>query len=215
MTDTRAMAATVAKGVCFGFLAICLSLQQTFAADFQNKSESPESQHLASWIIDSGDNGKMPFVIVDKRNARVLVFDAGGRLRGAAPALLGLTRGDDIVPGIGKRKLSTIRPSERITPSGRFVAALGHILNGQEVLWVDYDAGIAIHRVVTSDAKEHRAHRLTSPTVLDNRISYGCINVPVKFYESVVSPAFRGTNGIVYVLPETRSGETAFARYGH
>ncbi|TAM08955.1 MAG: hypothetical protein EPN67_01855 [Pusillimonas sp.] len=158
----------------------------------------------------------MPFVIVDKKNARVLVFNARGQLRGSAPALLGLTRGDDIVPGIGNQKLSTIRPDERITPSGRFVAGLGHILSGQEVLWVDYDAGIAIHRVVTSNAKEHRAQRLASPTVLDNRISYGCINVPAKFYENVVSPAFRKTNGVVYVLPETRSGAIAFfAQYGH
>lgn len=215
MTDRSMIAATVAKGVRFGLLAMCFSLQQTFAADVQNKSESAESQHLAKWIADSGDNGKMPFVIVDKRNARVLVFGADGRLRGAAPALLGLTRGDDIVPGIGKRRLATIRPNERITPSGRYVAALGHILNGQEVLWVDYDAGIAIHRVVTSDPKEQRAQRLANPTAWNNRISYGCINVSVKFYENVVSPAFRGTDGIVYVLPETRSGERAFARYGH
>ncbi|TCT10166.1 hypothetical protein EDC26_102122 [Paralcaligenes ureilyticus] len=212
------MAATVTNGVCFGFLAMCLSLPQAFAAGVQNQteSESPEAQHLANWVIDSGDNGKMPFVIVDKKNARVLVFDVRGRLRGSAPALLGLTRGDNIVPGIGKQKLSTIRPDERITPSGRFVAGLGHILSGQEVLWVDYDAGIAIHRVVTSNAKEHRAQRLASPTELDHRISYGCINVPAKFYENVVSPAFRKTNGVVYVLPETRSGAIAFfAQYGH
>ncbi|GAB2915073.1 hypothetical protein LSG25_09915 [Paralcaligenes sp. KSB-10] len=212
------MTATVAKGVCFGLLAMCLSLPQAFAAGVQNQteSESPEAKHLANWVIDSGDNGKMPFVIVDKKNARVLVFNAQGQLRGSAPALLGLARGDDIVPGIGNQKLSTIRPDERITPSGRFVAGLGHILSGQEVLWVDYDAGIAIHRVVTSNVKEHRAQRLASPTVLDKRISYGCINVPVTFYENIVSPTFRKTNGVVYILPETRSGEAAFfAQYGH
>ncbi len=216
MTNRRAVAATVAKGVCAGFLALCLSLPQAFAADFQNANQSPESRHLANWIIGSGDNDKMPFVIVDKVNATVLVFDAGGHLRGAAPALLGLTHGDDIVPGIGKRRLATIGPDERITPSGRFVAALGHILSGQEVLWVDYDAGIALHRVVTSKAAERRVQRLASPTVQDNRISYGCINVPAKFYDDVVSPVFRGTDGIVYVLPETRVGQIAFsAQYGH
>jgi len=216
MINRRTMTTTVTKVVCFGLLAMCLNLSQVIAAGFQDKSESPESQQLASWIIDSGDNGKMPFVIVDKKNAKVSVFDAGGRLRGAAPALLGLTHGDDIVPGIGTRRLSTIRSNERITPSGRFIAALGHTLNGQEVLWVDYDAGIAMHRVVTSNPKERRAQRLASPTAADKRISYGCINIPVKFYEDVVSPAFRETDGIVYVLPETRSGEIEFfAQYGH
>ena len=44
-------------------------------------------------------------------------------------------------------------------------------------------------------------------TPQDNRISYGCINVPVAFYETVVAPTFRNSNGIVYILPETRSVE--------
>jgi len=48
---------------------------------------------------------------------------------------------------------------------------------------------------------------------LDNRISYGCINVPPKFFENVVRPAVTGTNGIVYVLPETRSSREVFTSY--
>lgn len=59
--------------------------------------------------------------------------------------------------------------------------------------------------------KEQLAHRLASPTPLDNRISYGCINVSAEFYQSVVSPAFTGTRGIVYVLPETRSLSEVFS----
>jgi hypothetical protein len=46
--------------------------------------------------------------------------------------------------------------------------------------------------------------------VLDNRISYGCINVPAKFYDAVVVPAFTGTVGIVYILPETKPLKAAF-----
>ena len=49
---------------------------------------------------------------------------------------------------------------------------------------------------------EHRAERLASPTSLDNRISFGCINVPPEFYTTYVHPAFIGIKGIVYVLPE-------------
>ena len=36
----------------------------------------------------------------------------------------------------------------------------------------------------------------------DNRISFGCINVPLAFFENVVSRAFKDTTGVVYVLPE-------------
>jgi hypothetical protein len=182
-------------------------------ANFEGEYKSRDTQHVADWVVDSGDNHGMPFVIVDKINATVFVFDADGQLRGAAPALLGLARGDDSIPGIGDRKLSDIRPEERTTPAGRFVALLGYNFNGKDVLWVDYDGAVSLHRVVTNNPTEHRLQRLATPTPLDNRISYGCINVPAKFFDNVVSPAFTGTNGIVYVLPETRPNSETFALY--
>ena len=182
-------------------------------AHFDSEKASPEVRSMADWIVDSGDNLNLPFVVVDKVNAKVFVFQPDGRLRGAAPALLGLARGDDSSPGIGDRPLASIRPEQRTTPAGRFVAALGRNFSGKDILWVDYPSAISLHRVVTTNAKERRAQRLDSPTVLDNRISYGCINVPVRFYEKVVSPAFTGTNGIVYVLPEVRSQREVFSAY--
>jgi hypothetical protein len=70
-----------------------------------------------------------------------------------------------------------------------------------------------MHRVLTTNLKERRLQRLATATPLDNRISYGCINIPAKFYENVVRPAFSGTYGIVYVLPETRPAHEVFASY--
>ena len=182
-------------------------------ANFEQERASHEARHVADWIVDSGDNLRMPFVIVDKTNAKVFVFNPDGRLHGAASALLGLALGDDAVPGIGKRKLSSIRPEERTTPAGRFVAAMGRNLYGKEILWVDYDGAVSLHPVVTTNPKERRAQRLATPTSHDKRISYGCINVPVKFFQNVVRPAFTGTNGIVYVLPEIRTVREVFASY--
>ena len=182
-------------------------------ANFEREHASRDTRQVADWVVDSGDNHGKPFVIIDKTDAKVFVFTATGLLRGAAPALLGLSRGDDAVPGIGDKKLSDIHPEDRTTPAGRFVADLGRDTHGKDILWVDYDNGIALHRVITSNPKEHRLERLNTPTPLDNRITFGCINVPVKFYENIVSPAFTHSNGIVYVLPETRSPSTVFASY--
>jgi hypothetical protein len=182
-------------------------------ANFEGEHKSGNAQHMADWVIDSGDNRGMPFAIVDKMDAKVFVFDSDGRLSGAAPALVGLARGDYAVPGIGDRKLSDIRPEERTTPAGRFVASLGLNSHGKDILWVDYNGAVSMHRVVTNNPKERRLQRLASPRPLDHRISYGCINVPAKFYNNVVSPAFTGTYGIVYVLPETRSISEIFALY--
>jgi hypothetical protein len=87
---------------------------------------------------------------------------------------------------------------------------LGYDLE-QDVLWIDYDPALSLHRVIVGNPVDHRHQRLATPTPLDNRISYGCINVPVAFYDKVVVPAFKATVGIVYILPETRTLGEVFA----
>jgi len=183
-------------------------------ADFGSSRVSVDARQVADWIVSSADNGGLPFVIVDKKDAKIFVFDAGGRIRGAAAALLGIARGDHTAPGIGERKYSEMPTKDRTTPAGRFVAALGMSTRGEDVLWVDYEGAVSLHRVVTTKPTERRLERLATPTPLDNRISYGCINVPAKFYEGVVRPAFSGTEGIVYVLPEMRPVREMFGSQG-
>ena len=178
--------------------------------DFQQESASSEVRYVAGWIVNSGDNRGMPYAIIDKVNAKVFVFDTGGNLQGAAPALLGMARGDNSVPGIGERKLSTIRPEERSTPAGRFVSSLSSDVSGKQILVIDYAASLSLHPLAKGTPAERRAQRLESATSDDNRISYGCINVPVKFYQKVISPAFTKTNGLVYILPETSKASDMF-----
>jgi len=190
----------------FAVVAVALASVQASATELGPR----DVNDLLAWIKASRDNRALPFLIVDKVNARVLVFDRLGDEKGAAAALLGLGRGDDTVPGIGQRRLATIRPTERTTPAGRFEAALGHDFE-QDILWIDYAASLSLHRVIVGNAKDRRAARLASPSALDNRISYGCINVPAAFYDKVVAPAFKGTVGIVYILPETRPLRAVFA----
>ena len=179
-------------------------------ADFALETASPEARRLADWVVRSQDMRGLPFIIVDKTAARVFAFDPLGRVRGAVPALLGLARGDRSPADIGTRRLADITPQERITPAGRFEARLGQNLAGQDILWVDYAAAISLHRVVTGTASEHRLQRLATPPVTDNRVSYGCINVPVRFYEQVVQPLFGPADGIVYIMPEAAPVETMF-----
>jgi hypothetical protein len=194
-------------------LALPLSAAAFARADFGHEPASAQARHIADWVVDSADSHGLPFVIVDKLASRVFVFDAQGHLRGAAPALVGMAQGDDSVPGIGSRPMSTIRPEERTTPAGRFVASMGRTPHGDKIVWVDYDAAIALHRVIATVPKERRLQRLASEVPLDHRITYGCINVPVMFFDKVVIPAFDASSGIVYVLPETRSPDAVFGSY--
>lgn len=224
-TDAQ-VGARINRVLCVGLLVTGLTYQHVAAADntarpvhlfkranFEQEPASREARQVADWVIDSGDNNSLPFVIVDKVNAKVFLFDPSGGLQGATPALLGLAPGDHAVAGIGNRPLSKILPEERTTPAGRFVATLDKNLRGREILWVDYDNAVSLHPVVTTNPKERREQRLSTVTPLDNRISYGCINVPAKFFMKVVRPFFKGTNGIVYVLPEEKTPQEVFASY--
>lgn len=207
------MIATIVFAGALGLGAAQATPAPARLADFKHESASEDVTRMAQWVLDSGNNRRLSFMIIDKKNTKIFVFDPDGKLKGATPALLGEAVGDDSVPGIGERELSSILPEERTTPAGRFVAALDHNLGGKDILWVDYANAISLHRVVTSNPKENRARRLATPAIDDNRISYGCINVPARFFDKVVIPAFRKTAGIVYILPETRPIGAVFTSF--
>src|SRR5215471_18375342 len=133
-------------------------------ADFRGESAPIDVRRMADWVVASADNGSLSFVIIDKKDAEVFVFDRQGQMLGAAPALLGLGIGDDSAPGVGDKPLSAIPPKDRTTPAGRFVAYLGHDPGKPNFVWVDYKNNIALHRVVAGVPRDHRLQRLASPT---------------------------------------------------
>lgn len=181
-------------------------------ADLGSEEASDDVHRIANWVADSGDNHNLNFVILDKRNAKVFLFDTDGHLSAASPVLLGSMPGDLTVEGVGKKAIHDVHPDERTTPAGRFVAQPGRNALPEDVVWVDYDAAVSMHRVRVTDPRERRLERLASPSVEDNRISYGCINMPVKFFEDHIWPAFKGRRGIVYVLPEQLPLQQVFAQ---
>ena len=171
-------------------------------------ADDPESakrrtKETADWVVSSRDNRNKPFAIIDKVNAKVHVYGADGKPYGDAPVLLGLAKGDHSVPGIGNKSYAQIKREERTTPAGRFEAVMGKNHKGKDIVWLDYEQALSMHAVVKGIPKDRRAQRLSSPTPLDNRISYGCINVPVPFYKNVIQSNFSQNGGVVYVLPET------------
>lgn len=169
-----------------------------------------DAEQVLQWVVRSHDNQGLPFMIIDKRQAHLWVFDRGASLKGDAPVLLGAARGDHSLPGIGSMPLSKIKPSDRTTPAGRFQAEIGKNLRGEKVVWVDYDGGVSMHPVLTTEAAERREERLATPTPADNRVSYGCINVPKSFHEKVVLGSLQSGHAIVYVLPDTAPLRSVF-----
>lgn len=191
--------------------ARCTALAAVLLAPLASGAAQGDAQRLALAAVAANDNKSGPFAVVDKQLARVFVFNGDGALRGSSPVLLGLAHGDASVPGIGERKMSEIRPNERTTPAGRFASEPGRNLSGEDIVWVDYDAAVSMHRVRPIVKAERRLERLATPTPDDNRITFGCINVPAAFYDAYVRPALGNRQGVVYVLPEkSMAGKSLF-----
>ena len=183
---------------------------QTEEAVLQPELVNSESAgRLMQWISVSGDNGSLPYIVIDKQAAAMLLFDGSGKLLGETPVLIGVGVGDDSTPGIGGKTLSEIGPAERTTPAGRFVSKLGTAVGWKSVLCDDYADSVALHAVVKDIKKDKRPERLKSPTADDNRITFGCINIDTSFYLKKVKSTFK-KGGVVYILPDTKPLEEVF-----
>lgn len=177
---------------------------------FGGEYPSLEVRQLSNWIVRASNSSGMSFIVIDKQNAKLYAFSGDGAFYGATPVLIGSAIGDDTVEGIGERPISQVLPEERTTPAGRFRSEPGKNSLGEDVVWVDYENGVSMHRVRANNPHEQRLRRLETPTASDNRISYGCINIPVEFYDKIIRPAFGHEHGVVYVLPDVKAPRTVF-----
>lgn len=193
--------------------ALCVATAASAQADAL-MAASAEVRGLLQWAAASRDTGDRAFAVVDKKGGTLYVFRANGTLAGSTPALLGAARGDRSAPGVGLLRPEQIPPHERTTPAGRFASQPGRNHEGEHIVWVDYDASIAIHRLRPGASYAPRSARLASGGGDDNRVSYGCIVVPEAFYDSVVRPVLGQGAGVVYVLPDSVPLERVFAGLG-
>lgn len=181
-------------------------------ADF-GKTEAPsEVVHIANWVSYTRNNQNKAFVVVDKKQARMYLFEPNGKLKSDAPVLLGQAVGDVIPPGTASKPISKLKPHEKATPAGRFLARPGKNTRGDNVIWIDYNAAISLHRL-RKVGKENRAERIATADIGDNRISNGCVNVPPSFYDRLLRPTVLKKGAYVYVLPETKAPQQLFGSY--
>ena len=200
---------------CFAFArhmsaALCMfGLLISVSAWGSEKAAPPLIEHFVADIMRVNDAGGRAFGVIDKPKSTLWIFDHQGRLLDRSPVLVGQARGDVAPADIGTRPLNQVRPHEKITASGRFVTESGHNLRGEDIVWLDYDSAMSMHRVRHVPG-ENRSARLATADVADNRISFGCVNVPAEFYEQQVKPLFAKRSGVIYVLPEQRSISDVF-----
>lgn len=190
-------------------LALCGALLCAATHALDVRDATADVRTTVAWITAQRDHGGRHFAVVDKRAAVLWLFDGRGRPVASSPVLLGSARGDRSAPDVGRRTPADLAPHERTTPAGRFISEPGRNLDGEHVIWFDYDAGLAIHRLRPGASHSPRQSRLASGAADDNRVSLGCVVVPEAFYDGAVRPLLGAGRGTVYVLPE----DTPLARW--
>ena len=72
-----AISASPASDLPSGVVGVAAGLVAKRAV-FVDETASKGAQQMANWVMRSSDNSGMPFVIVDKINAKTFVFDSNG-----------------------------------------------------------------------------------------------------------------------------------------
>jgi hypothetical protein len=193
-------------------LTLCLARAHAQPAT-ADAPASADVRDALQWVLEHDDHQRRPFAIVDKKSARIHVYAGTGTPIGSTPVLLGVTPGDHgLSAPLGGRDPQSLPAAERTTPAGRFETQPGRNLKGEAIVWLDYAAALAIHRLRPAAAREQREQRIQSMRPDDHRISLGCVVVPVAFYEQVVAPTLGSRPAVVYILPEMGPVATLFAR---
>ena len=192
----------IKKNVAAVSMALAITTGTTLAIPTEANAATPTETAVVQNIVGQNDNQGKQFIVADKQAGTLTMYTASGQQITSTPTLFGKTKGDSV--------------SSKNTPSGRFETKQANVStegyggsaqvltqNGQNLQLGG--STYAIHRVYTKYASENRQGRLDTPTATDNRISLGCINVPVDFYDTYLN-SDQAT--VVYVMPETDAGRT-------
>lgn len=195
-------------------LLLALALGAPGSARAQGGEAPPAAVWLLAEAVRQSGDARGPgasghFGVIDKAGARLWIFSPRGQVLAHSPVLLGQAPGDVAPPDIGTRPLSRVRAHEKVTPAGRFLTEEGVNHQGEDIVWLDYDSALSMHRV-RNVAGEQRPRRIASGSLADKRISYGCINVPASFFDQHVKPLFAHHKSVVYILPEERQAAEVF-----
>jgi hypothetical protein len=151
--------------------------------ELERESASPGVRQVAQWAVATQDHAGLPFIVVDKLEARIYAFDPQGRLRGNAPVMLEASPGDEA--------------TAPATPAGRFVADTFASARAGAIVWVNADTQLALHVLPSAQSP---ARGLQRPA--QSRVAEGSLHVASDFYRECLE-GLQSQPSIAYVLPET------------
>lgn len=168
---------------------------------------SPMAQSVFTEMAATAQISGKGFIIADKPNGMIHVFDKDGNVIAQDTALYGRDVGDVL------GSASSLEGGKKVTPAGKYALEAvklrdgGTYAGGYTLDLVGTNDGtgtIAIHAAYLGNVNEKRLERLASPDVKDNRVSYGCINTSHKtFLDKIIPNINKLDGGMVFVLPDS------------
>lgn len=144
-------------------------------------------------------------IVLDKATAQIIVMQ-GKEIVAQNPALFG-SNNSDFWPG-GSQEAAFSLPipmaEKKVTPAGTYkMAKMANDPDyGSSINFSVYKTyRLAIHRVYRGTPSERRPARLASALILDNFISFGCVNVSDEFYDQVIDKLVFSNNSFLFISP--------------
>ena len=204
--------AVAALGVGAAFMAAPAGAAQGGKADFGAQGASEDARFMSrSGRWNGGPRGHAVRRRGQEGGPAVRFRKRRPAVRRAPPALLGQATGDDSSPDVGEHtQAGEVPMHERTTPAGRFISQPGRNLKGEHVVWVDYAAAFAIHRLrpgrqpAVARGQPGFGHAGRQPGLAGLRRGPGGLLRERGAATAGPQP------GVVYVLPETRQVREVF-----
>lgn len=151
------------------------------------------------------------FLIVDKVQGKMSLVSPTGEVINETKVLVGRDKSDviDTDAYAGNKKFAY-----KITPAGIFPVKRykADKYGGTVLVFIDgVAAATALHRVYLGNPAQKRDKRILSDDPNVRRITNGCINVPVDFFDEVLEKLPNGT--LLFVLPEQAKTTEQFLNY--
>ena len=178
---------------------------------YNGLSQNAKNVYNANAPIEGiGVKEKEAYVIADKENACVMIFDADNNLVKKFPAIFGAAKGEVF----NEASSSSDEPGPyATTPMGTYrIGRQGmdkenvQFYRGKIFSIYKTPANLALHITYPGEI-EKRTKAILSKTKKDNYGSWGCINILEKDYDESVEPNIK-ENARLYILPN--NGEEVF-----
>lgn len=212
--------------------AIMFSLAHGVSCNAVDVKEPPKitktmeiAKDIPKSLNDLSDYGKQiytlerksekPFAIVDKENGKMHLLDKYGQLIKTMPVLTGAEKGD----AENTSDPQSDSPKGGTTPYGKYEVTKkfgkesGYLEGGMHIDQILNDdstkllTNLAIHQIYPKEF-EKRYKAMQTPSPLDNRMSWGCINVTKEDLNNYINPYFE-IGSKVHVLPEKETDVNA------